>query len=268
MNRGIVFFLDGKPQAALLAVAIHSLRKNYTGPVCVVFGPHDTEVVEDNLPGDVEVRRLGSLKGGRGFASRCWNSKPTVHQMSPFDVSIVYDIDHVFVRSFDEKAFDMVEDNGLFSFYATAAHGPKKAHSIAAAIDRPDLIPLFQRTNGGCVGSVAGSEMVDQWDRWIRQIKSSGNRLLGKVPDEFALSATLADRGVQVSGEAWSVSARLSEPNPADPYMAYHFVRKSWIYRRLYRDALVEAYSEDFMGLKTEPWYRDCKSMIGIGCTS
>lgn len=254
LDKGIVFFLDGRDYAPLLVTAMYTLRKNYSGGVHVFLGPNDTGVVECHLEqSKMPFSRVPALSDiGNGHRQQCWNTKPVVHKHSPFDVTVVYDIDHIFVRPLEEELFLWVQHYGLLSMRTEVVMPRKTRNRICSAMGSKPI--SMQRTNGGCVGSVRGSDLIEQWSDALEKIADYGLWLA----DEYALAYVMAKNGIPVRGWQYSCGARRAHHIRHQGEMAYHLINKAWRSAAMYRNALREAIEEDFLGIGSDPWYRDC----------
>jgi hypothetical protein len=257
MTQGICFYVDYLKYSILCSVAIHSLCKHYDGAIHVIHGEHCPKAFLWGLkrqkrvtyaPANQEVRKaargipLGRLR-------ECWYRKPYLHLESPFDVTLMYDSDHVFVSEFDMNAFELIEQFNLASFHTrpmSAKSYRTKARRVRYVLrDRKYL--FHYPANGGCVGSVKGSGVVEIWCRNMEKILSHESRVantLSRVADEYSLAYTLQKFGGM--GDAkWSCGADRADAVT----IGIHYVRKGYLGDALFQTALKQAVDEEFLGL-------------------
>jgi len=282
-SQGIVFFTDWVVPCPLLIVALHSLKKHYIGNVHVVYGNNTPAFFIDALKSNSFITtsnynpdyqksywtRLGSR--------RCWNLKPTIHSQSPFDLTLIYDCDHVFVDTFDQKAFEMIDQYGLVSFHHPKEHYNhkywKRANTRARTIRDVIKLPCEDNTllsaNGGCVGSSKEKSpaLLAEWQVLMEKFGTCGNMFLVRLPDEFSLSYTILKNKIPMGGHYWSYSPYpdLSDLNPLPKTSAIHFCNSSYVHGSYFKIEQDLCLDEDYMGLKTN-WdqYIKCNPNIEI----
>lgn len=113
MSRGVVFFNFGNKCLARLFVAVHTLRRVYSGPVTIMLAEKD-EYNEEVAPifekeyncniqwFDLEKTVKRNLKSVL---------KPMFFENSPYETTIMFDGDLVFAQPFEEM-WDWAEDKG------------------------------------------------------------------------------------------------------------------------------------------------------------
>lgn len=280
-NRGILFFSDWTAPVPLFVVALHSLRKYYSGKVHVMYGSSTPEffIQELKKKSDITIQsytpeyaksywtRLGS--------HRCWNMKPVIHQQSPFDTTWIYDCDHVFIDSFDLSGFDYIEKYGLASFHHPVTHYGSKAigrmNGRAKVIRERLKMPCEDNSllpaNGGCVGSVKGTLLLNEWIVNLEKFGTCGDWALERLPDEFSLSYTLSRNNSPIGDHKWSYSPYpdLSDLKTITNISAIHFCNSSYKLGSYYKIEQNECLDEDYMGIRTH-WneYVKCNPLIQI----
>lgn len=111
MSSGICFFNHGLKHAARLVVAIHSLRRHYDGPVCVL-DTGSTEAagamffIADSARLRVSVQTFTMRQFRR---NTCYCCKASLWRNSPFDRTLLVDSDTLFLKS-PEPLLEMVAD--------------------------------------------------------------------------------------------------------------------------------------------------------------
>lgn len=97
MNQGICYLNIGTRCLVRLAVSIHSLRKHYDGPICIVNAAGLDDRIVDEFAADpsllVDVKHIPIKTYRRRSA---YVAKPSVYRWTPFDRSLFVDADTVF----------------------------------------------------------------------------------------------------------------------------------------------------------------------------
>ena len=118
-RRGCIFFNFGSVYALRLLVALHSLRKHYSGPVTVYLWPDEAS---DALAADLEA--LGAHVVLSDRLSKSFD-RHRLFQESPYETTLVLDSDLIFRGPIDEL-WDDLEREGLL---VTCFHANDKAGS-------------------------------------------------------------------------------------------------------------------------------------------
>jgi hypothetical protein len=271
MTKCINFYLDFGPPTLLLAVALHSLKKYYNGNIHVVYGTSVPAWFVDIMKQHPQISTQASthvVSGASGHI-HAYNVRPQVHLDMPFDVSIMYDCDHVFVRPVPDSLFDYASQHGLgsygFNTEQLRRHGQWKTEKTAKAIQSiglpcPDSL---QPSAGSCVCSMRtkeGREMVKFWDDHIKLfVKHPETPLGSKFADQHALSYAMQRYGVPMGDYHYSYSGQLASQADIKPIpegvIAIHFGHGRFKKREadhVFAQELGEAIQADFMGLSTE----------------
>jgi hypothetical protein len=256
-SRGIVFYLAGSRINHLVPVAVASLRKHYEGPICFIIDPEvspemrkaidsvpDCTYLVDNLEHGLNCSKIG-----------LWCRKAWHHiGQYPFDVNLYYDLDHVWVDTFDESIFDMVEEHELL---CTSADKKPSQHSLkkrAAEQCVGHKLQFFHAINGGCAGAVKGSSGAHAWVNMIEKTKH--HPVLARNPEEFAMCILKAKNVAGTAPYKWSMPIspknfqgdKLKEELP--PHLALHCTRGTFYRSKEWCKTFMICYNTNFMGLK------------------
>lgn len=173
MSQGVCFFNHGTKHIARLVVAIHSLRKHYDGPVCVLHtGMADSSLAIDMIGADsaldcaIQYFAMQQLR-----RNSCYCAKPTIWRHSPFDRTLLVDSDTLFLRS-PQPLLDMVADES-----------------------RPGL--LFTKfSDWRCDGRIIGGRL----EKW-RGVKCDG---LGSINETIDRAKQLSYPAINTGVVAWA----------------------------------------------------------------
>jgi hypothetical protein len=100
MSQGVIFFHHGTKYAARLLVALYSLRRHYTGPVCVLDTGESGGLVEKIAAAcGAEVKRIELVQMRRNSA---YVTKSALWRHTPFDESLFLDCDTAALQPIDE----------------------------------------------------------------------------------------------------------------------------------------------------------------------
>ena len=101
---GVCYLIQGKKHWARLVVSLWTLRRYWSGPVCLFYGDDNGEqfaelAMSDKRLGDLSVRpvRYSRVERHGGYCN-----KPRVMQQSPFRRSVFIDADTLIAGRFDE----------------------------------------------------------------------------------------------------------------------------------------------------------------------
>jgi hypothetical protein len=107
MSRGVIFLNIGTKCLVRLAASIHSLRKFYGGPVCIINAAGTDGGILEKFSADsrlsADVRNVEITTYRRRSA---YVAKPSVYKWTPFDRSLFVDADTVF-RGDPSPLFDL-----------------------------------------------------------------------------------------------------------------------------------------------------------------
>lgn len=157
MSQGITFFNFGGSCVARLLVALHSLRKHYSGPIVVflALGDRFNEACAEDIRQFADIRWF-DLEAIAKKNMKCV-IKPTLFEMSPYDTTLMMDGDMLF-QGDPSVLFGITEQQGflLTKFSTWNTDGAK----MAARIEK-----------------FKGHFNAEDWLKI-----SSGDPLVGKVP--------------------------------------------------------------------------------------
>lgn len=267
MSQGISFYCQHTGPIVPLIGALHSLVKYWDGSIHVVLGDRTPRVFCDSLKGwnrcttqQINTWDLFNPKSIRRKVV-CFLTKIYLHQILPFNVNLVYDCDVVFANKVPHSIFTTIEQQELVNFYFSHEELPLKPQRKAYLKTRllhslgyPKR--FYSSVNGGCVGSLRSSTLLQEWAENSDRILHGDANYLAKVPDEPGLSVTLANHGLLVGGSEicyrlWRNGDEKKTSNSLGQsivayHLTHHFVESS---RRL-RAELNEAYRENFLGFR------------------
>lgn len=265
MSQGICFYSQYNYPLPLLAICLHSLERNYSGDIHLVMGDQTpkwfVELAKKNKRISTSMTSVMNKIEGERVSQDCWNTKPLIHRLLPFDINILYDCDSVFVNRFDMSVFEVIKDRKLASFNHKKQELPLKSNSLAAHRTKSinlalgEKIDFLPSINGGCVGSSkrTSAALINEWVENINRIISSRNKYLQRVPDEYGLSLTMVKHGIPVDGRKWSYVPILKNQKDVEiefnSIISLHFAHRKYLYSRHYYDALKMALNDDYMGL-------------------
>lgn len=251
----------------LLAVALHSLEKHYSGNTHIVYGTSVPPWFIDILKKYPKVSLQPSTHKAAGSGHiHAYNVRPQVHLDMPFDVRVMFDCDHVFVGPVKESMWEYASQHGLGSFgwplNMIRWSGRIKAEKVAMAvraIPLPCVSPL-PPSAGNCVCSrKGGEEMIRYWDDQIKLFVQQKSCLGSKFADSHALSYALHHHKVPIGDWRVSYSGQVASQSdirviPQD-ITAIHFGHGRFKRREadhVYGKELGEAIQKDFLGLSSE----------------
>jgi len=258
---GIVCYVNGNKMNHLFLVFIYSLKKFYGGDINVVFeGDQDDEVLEEveKIP-KLTVRIVGgniiSPSPYKG-AANIWHKKALYHQhVYPFDNNLYYDIDHCFIKKFDEKIFYHIQNFKLISScYNRPVLPEKKNRRRVAEVEKYFGIKLqnFLAVNGGCVGANKHCTELDYWLSLIPKMNVDGTQFK-RNPEESALAITLSQGYGRSIEDNWSFSVQKNEYEfDTKDLIGIHFPRGRWKDCSIWKKMFDEVYNHNFMGVKKE----------------
>jgi hypothetical protein len=264
MSRGLCFYIDHDSPTLPLAVALWTLRKNYSGDVCVIVGRHTSVKFSDSLAreGISVVKSEVEFPAQPAFPCvQCWLNKILIHRDEmPFDTGIMYDCDHLFLRQFEDAAFDLVEENGLMSFHRKL--GEVRGSKLYGAEGILGKLPKMPKVNGGCVGSVRKSPLIEEWAKVAKKMMTGQGKLIVHA-DEYALSYVTGSHKIDLGDQKWSYTVarrqNLDDVENNPEILATHYPMRRFALSPSWLGAFREAFSGNWLNLKT-----DCK-MYGVG---
>ena len=273
---GVLFFTDYAMSVPLLVVALHSLYGKWPclWPLCdsqitVVYGLNTPEFFikllhcTRNFRVNLQPTSINQMNRRYGDVTRrCWNVKPLIHKESPYNITLFYDCDHVFFNRFDPSIFDIIKKSGLTSCshpwdkvnYRLQGRSRIRAQLIRQ-LNMPcgDHLPIV---NGGCVGSVKGTPLLNEWESKIPTFgQKTCHILLKKVADEFALAHTMEQHGIEVADPRWSYSPWTETDDEINSVVksviGIHYAAGKYQKLQSYKAAFQAAYKDDYLFLRT-----------------
>jgi hypothetical protein len=257
MSDGIIFYSNFQAVAPLLAVALHSLRKNYDGNIHVTLGDATPESFVDMIKANKDVtydhvhKRYYEKDPGKN-SLRGWLEKPYIIKNSPFERTVYFDCDHVFYNKFDKSIFNLISEHNIVSsvpFAFASRHGKilKQVNKVAGY--ELEKIP---RASGACVGYLKSSGIVDKWIEHMHLFRDHGGDVLKSNSEEFALATILVLGYGKHIPPKWSANAAKdgSLNDTGKDADAIHFVSKRYSKGNLWKDALAECVKDNYMGIK------------------
>lgn len=262
-SKGICFFIDYRTPAPLLAVALYTLRKQYDGNVHVVCGDDVPQFFMDALSDSgacsVQKTRLKYPPIEKIIRlQRCFNIKPQVHKICPFDINLMYDCDHVFTNRFDNSAFDFIEQHGLVSFHTSVMNRSSNLRALRRTRVLAHYgmkVDFLKQVNGGCVGSVKGSPLIDEWVQTLDRMIRLGHHSFRRLPDEYSLSFVTGQHKIPLGDGKWSYCVQKEDASDVlgviDKAIAVHFCHNRYYRSHVFVDALKEAKRTNFMSMNS-----------------
>ena len=257
MTRGIVFYVAGNRINCLIPPALYSLRQFYDGPICFVVDETFSPLIRKELVKQNIVCTQDDLQ--HPFTTHktdIWCRKAYHHVgQYAFDTNLYYDLDHVWVDTFDHSIFDMIEEHGLICTSANKEPGGSRWKKLAAEHCIGHVIPYFHGINGGCAGAVKNSEKAQMWVDLIMQTRK--HHVLRRNPEEFAMCILKAEGVAGIAPYKWSmpISPKTFQVGfsieKLDPHLALHCTRGTFTRSEQWRKALSNAYKEDFLSCRT-----------------
>jgi hypothetical protein len=277
MKKGICFFTDYHSPIPILVIALYSLRKYYSGNVCVICGSNTPPFFKNVLQASSSITDFITTdlkyppKKGIVRLQRCFNIKPQIHKVSPYDITLMYDCDHLFVNKIEDNVFDIIEKSGLISFHRSKHGNSSDSKAILRtrklnALGMP--IKFLSQVNGGCVGSVKGSPLIDEWIANLDKMINLGHHVFTRLPDEYSLSYTMSTHGIKVGDERYSYCTVEDDASDVTEELtkkmiAVHFPRQRYFHSNIYLNVCKEAKAANFMMVRSnKKRYSACNSIL------
>lgn len=256
MTRGIVFYVCGSGVNHQLVPAIYSLRQHYQGDIGLVYG---TNVHKGLLE---QLQQNGIILVADDTAPRhridLWIRKMQHHSLLyPFDINLYYDVDHLWINTFDTAVFDLIQDSGLMC--CTDGRPPmfsgrlkKKLMEIVLCRKLPRIVAV----NGGCTGAVKGHTLLEDWAEMTKLCQSSACEL-ARNPEEFGLSMLASQGSIGYIDPKWSRMMGKRQMNagkiPANmpPTIALHGQLGNYVMIDGWRKTFWECWDKDYMRLQS-----------------
>lgn len=261
-SRGILFYINFAGPTPLLPVALHSLSKYYDGDIHVLYGEQIDQWMIDQLKKCDRITHSFHKKKLTGIGKQRWRisilEKPYLYYSSPFNTTLFYDCDHLFLRPMDMSIFDEIEEYGLVNpieDYGDPIAKQDRVCKAAHDLYGRDLNKVLSRSMGGCVGILRGTAVNDRLVQVQKDLMNYPGRNI--FSDEHALSLVLEESG-KVLDVKWSWTYKQNKHNPKrdhgligmpDNLIALHFAHKRYAISKMWRDAYLDAREQNVLGL-------------------
>lgn len=266
MSDGILFYSNNEKPIPQFVLALHSLRKYYSGNVHIVFGPNTPkffiEILKKNDVCSYSYTKRYWNKSNKANSRREWLEKPfVIANESPFDSTVFYDCDHIFYDKFDCNIFRAVEIDGLvISIKKSYA---KRHNKILKQINDVTHLNLteIERSNGGCVGYLKNCKIMDKVIERMSLYAKHGGKIIRFNSEEFAYATVVKEGyGSRVS-EKWSYgypSKGIMTEVPKG-VIAVHFCVDRYTKGGIWNFSLKDAYYNNFLELRDKiDLYKNC----------
>jgi hypothetical protein len=219
MTRGVILFNAGGKMIVRLAVTLMTLRRHYVGPVCIVVDEastkdpfvRDIEAIAERWGAEVKLTGFKTLAGKhRTLLNKC-----LLHHKTPFDVSLLIDIDCA-VYGDVEPMLDAAEAHefSVAQFHNWKVRGKVKkrvgnwrdilpAEMMDAAYKYPAAI------NTGVYGFRKDAELLIDW--WNFAVRNRG----AWIPDETCCQAMIASYPHKLMPAKYNTSCRYGDVESA-----------------------------------------------------
>jgi hypothetical protein len=209
-NNGIIYYNRGNSCVARLIVSLDSLRKHYTGNVCVFMEGENLEKLSDDLKTQFNVDVIYDS-----------NSQTTTYvraveicMKSPYQNSIWMDSDTIILNNIDDM-FEHIPDNDLViaNFAGWSSSGSKikkRIHSFNNMVDQDTIskaINYGPAINCGVYGFNKNSTIFPEW----LELSKKGEEARVFIPDEVACQILLPKYKVHILEPKYNVSVRYGE---------------------------------------------------------
>ena len=285
-SKGLLFYSDDRKPLPELVVALYSARKFIKEDIHVTLGPNTPKLFELELARErYEYNRLETklFKTGRRSKIGHWFQKPFVIQQAPFDTTLYYDCDHLFMNEIPKEKWSEVESYGLSTGHDDG--DPLQWRKYLKWISYINKVTqeqtfgradhkCYSRMNGGCIGyakNETGLERIKTWIWFLNAFHAlPDNKRIVYVGDESSLSATINMAGSGWLGEHMSMTRHPYEETVTeipDNVVAWHYARSQYkapdLRKTLWLNTFREAWEENFLGLQTIlEFYLTCNGSI------
>lgn len=266
MTKGILFYSNNKSPLVPFAVATHSLRKHYDGPIHIVFGPNTPRFIKKVLKAQDRItysfaKKRYSIDRKKGTQREEWREKPhIIKNESPFDLTLYYDCDHCFFLPVGQNIFDEIESKGLVT--AMGKKKPSRHRQVLKCYKKVgDQMPRYYKVNGGCVGYKKGCPHIDLWLAKSDQYRECNAHILRRNSEEFGLGYCINNgKGARIE-EKYSVCLGKRQITDTVPEgtIGMHYVSLRWLWAPSWGQAFKKAIEDNHLELK-DRWerYRIC----------
>jgi hypothetical protein len=253
-NRGVLFYCDRAQPVSALIVALWTLRQGYDGQAHIVFGPQVPDWLYrqasrngSKLGTTIEVLETYDFPDCTSGKRGSWCQKPFAIQRSPFEQTIYFDCDHLFVDRLElDETWDTIERVGLASAHdvPSARRGRRVIQDIRTLTGMS--LPSYRPVNGGCVGYRRGHESMAAWIKYMTLFaRQEQSRLLRSLAEEYALGLTL---NIGKGGWLDAEISRVAYPMPAAK--GYHLNGARYYQNPAWQRELRYCLDADFLGIR------------------
>lgn len=253
---GMLFYCDHLQPVSALAVALWTLKRLYHGPIQIVFGPDAPNWLvgevsnKKGVYGGITCERLESYdflewtNGKRG----AWCQKPFAIRRSPFELTLYFDCDHLFVGSqWPGDIWGQIDRLGLASGHDKlfARRCPRVIRDVRAVTGI--ALDAYRPVNGGCIGYRRGHEGWQTWIAFMTQFaRQWRSRLLRDLAEEHGLGLTL---NTGIGG--WIDGAISRTEYPHAHALGYHLNGGRYLYCPRWQQEFRNCFDADFLGIRT-----------------
>lgn len=170
MTTGILFYNSGTKCLPRLLVAVNSLRKVYSGNVCILSQGDESRNICKSIANYYSCIFQEFVSDISDLKHFYWFEKSRMHKYSPFDYTIFIDSDTLILKD-PSELFDEIKENDFIAtqFSNWTTHTPRIAKRLSpwAKIDK-DLTEFTLRmkspsVNVGVYGFSKESELMRNW---------------------------------------------------------------------------------------------------------
>lgn len=275
-SRGILFYVNFSNPLPLLPAALYSLSKYYDGDIHVLYGKQVADWFVKELEKSDRLTCSYHKKVLTKIGKKRWRvsilEKPYLYYNSPFEATLFYDCDHIFLKPMDCSIFDDIEKYQFVNpieDYGKPITKHSRILRIAHDLYGRDSDKTLSRSMGGCVGIMRGSDVHDKLVKIQDEIMNYPGRNM--LSDEHAISLLLEEHG-KVMDPKWSWAYKQKKHCPRrdtgldgmpDNLIALHYAHKRYAISKLWRDAFLEAREHNVLGLD-DLWdkYYECNNHV------
>jgi hypothetical protein len=257
MENGICFLAAGKGVIPSLTIALYSLSKYYDGKICLFVKDLPDDFIKELqknkniIIDDKSVPLIEPLVANASskFGVRCWCMKPLLQKLSPFDITVFYDADVVFIQKFDMEIFRLAQHHEIVCPTDMRLNSKR----IRVGKELSDILhcKAFElHAEGGCVASLRTSNHLFSWfSATLMLSRFVGRRR--KPIDEHALSYTISNCGGRYIDYKWALGLHCLDKNGVSPKntIAVHCSMKRYSESAKYKQAMAQALKINYLNI-------------------
>jgi len=275
-SKGILFYVNFCAPVPLLPVALRTLSMNYDGDIHVLHSDSTpawfVEQLEKcpritNSYHDRSIKRVGKKR-----MRACALEKVYMFNSSPYDMTLFYDCDHVFLCKMDMTIFNEIEEHGLVN-PVERPNEPicKQSRILKVAHELYGRDPDKQlgQSMGGCIGLIRGSSVHDEMIKVQEEVMAYPARNM--FTEEQPMALVLEKYG-KVLDQKWSWAYKQKKHCPRgdnglkgmpEDLIGLHFAHKRYAVSRVWRDNFLKAKEDNVLGL-ADLWdeYLGCNTHV------